>query len=39
MLERLDKVDTPYIPRKPKFQFLDALESGEKILTLKEAFV
>ncbi len=39
MLDRLDKVEPPYIPRKPKFQFLDALESGEKILTFKEAFI
>lgn len=39
MIERLDKIEPPYIPKKPKFQFLDALESWDKILTFKEAFI
>lgn len=39
MLDRLDKVDPPYIPKKPKFQFLDCESTNEKILTFKEAFI
>lgn len=39
MIERTEKIEPPYIPRKPKFQFQDALESSEKVLTFKEVFI
>jgi ATP-binding cassette, subfamily F, member 3 len=39
MIERTEKIEIPYSQRKPKFQFADALESGEKIMVFKEAFI
>ncbi|NUJ97622.1 ABC-F family ATP-binding cassette domain-containing protein [Candidatus Gracilibacteria bacterium] len=39
MIERLDKIETPYIPQKPKFQFLYGEDSGDKILNFKGVFI
>lgn len=39
MVEKLERIDPPYIPKKPKFQFLDCESTNEKILTFKEAFI
>lgn len=39
MIERTEKIEPPYIPRKPKFQFQDSLESSEKVLSFKEVFI
>jgi len=39
MIEKMEKVHAPYIPKKPKFQFEFSEESNEKILTFKEVFI
>ena len=39
MIERIEKVEVPYSQKKPKFQFADGEESGEKIIVFKEAFI
>lgn len=39
MIERLDKIETPYIPQKPKFQFLYWEDSWDKILNFKWVFI
>lgn len=39
MIERMEKVDKPYIPRKPKFFFEYTGESPEKLISYKEAFI
>lgn len=39
MIDKMDKVDKPYIPRKPKFFFEYSWESGNKVLHFREAFV
>ena len=36
---KMDRLDKPYIPRKPKFFFEYFWESPEKILSLKEVFI
>lgn len=38
-LNRLEKLDKPYIPQKPNFFFNYLEETNEKIFTLKEAFI
>ena len=39
MLERVEKIEAPYIPKKPKFFFEYVWESPEKILCCKELFI
>lgn len=39
MIEKIDRIEPPYIPRKPKFQFEYLEDSSEKIITLKEVFI
>lgn len=39
MIERMEKVEKPYIPKKPKFFFEYSGESPEKLLSYKEAFI
>lgn len=39
MLDKMEKLEPPYIPKKPKFQFEYIDDSSEKIISLKEAFI
>lgn len=39
MVERMEKVEKPYIPKKPKFLFNYSGESSEKIVSFKESFI
>jgi len=39
MLEKMDKLEKPYIPKRPKFIFNYIWESPEKLLTFKEVFI
>ena len=39
MLDRMDLLERPYIPKKPKFFFGYTGESPEKIISFKEAFI
>jgi len=38
-LDRLEKIDKPYIPKKPRFYFDYTLESNERIFLFKNAFI
>jgi ATPase subunit of ABC transporter with duplicated ATPase domains len=38
-LERLDKLEKPYIPSKPKFYFDYVGDENERILYFKEVFI
>ncbi len=39
MLDKMDKLDKPYIPRKPKFFFTELKDCPEKVLSFKEVFI
>lgn len=39
MLEKMEKVEKPFIPRKPKFFFEYSGENSEKLVAFKEAFI
>jgi len=39
MIERMDKIEKPYIPKKPKFFFNYSWESWKKLLNFREAFI
>ncbi|MDQ7022341.1 MAG: ATP-binding cassette domain-containing protein [Candidatus Gracilibacteria bacterium] len=39
MIGKMEKVDKPYIPRKPKFFFEYSGESGNKVINFREAFI
>jgi len=39
MIDKMDKFEKPYIPKKPKFFFEYTGESPEKLLQYKEAFI
>ena len=39
MIDKMEKVEKPYIPQKPKFLFSYAGESSDKIISFKEAFI
>ncbi len=39
MINKMEKLEKPYIPRKPKFFFEEYKESSEKMLIFKEAFI
>ncbi len=39
MIEKVERIEAPYIPKKPKFQFGYIEDSSEKILTFKEVFI
>ena len=39
MLEKMEKIEKPYIPKKPKFFFTEYEESSEKLLIFKEVFI
>ena len=39
MIEKMEKLEKPYIPQKPQFYFNYTWESSDKILDLKEAFI
>ncbi len=39
MIEKMDKVEKPFIPMKPKFFFEEYKDSSEKMLIFKEAFI
>lgn len=39
MIGKMEKVDKPYIPRKPKFFFEYSGESGNKVINIREAFI
>ncbi len=39
MLEKVEKLEAPYIPKKPKFFFEYTGESPEKVLDFKEVFI
>jgi hypothetical protein len=39
MVEKIEKIDPPYIPKKPKFQFGYIDDASEKIITFKEVFI
>lgn len=39
MIDRMEKVEKPFIPRKPKFFFEYTGESPEKLFSYKEAFI
>ncbi|MCH8518497.1 ATP-binding cassette domain-containing protein [Candidatus Gracilibacteria bacterium] len=39
MLEKMEKVEKPFVPRRPKFFFEYSGESSEKLLSYKEAFI
>ncbi len=38
-LEKMDKLDPPYIPKKPKFFFEYTWETPEKVLSFKDVFI
>ena len=39
MIEKMEKVDKPFIPKKPKFFFDYSGESSDKLVQFKEAFI
>jgi len=39
MIEKMEKIDKPYIPRKPKFFFEYSWESWNKVINFREAFI
>lgn len=39
MIDRMEKLEKPYIPKKPHFLFSYAGESSDKIIDFKEAFI
>ena len=39
MIDKMEKVEKPFIPRKPKFFFEYSWESPEKLISYKEAFI
>ena len=39
MIDKMDKLEKPFIPQKPKFFFEYSGESPEKLLSYKEAFI
>ncbi len=39
MIEKMEKLQKPYIPKKPKFFFEEYKESSEKMLIFKEVFI
>lgn len=39
MLDKMEKIEKPFIPRKPKFFFEYSGESSEKLVSFKEAFI
>lgn len=39
MLDKLEKIEAPYIVKKTKFLFQDAQEVWEKVLTFKQVFI
>lgn len=39
MIDRMEKLEKPFIPRKPKFFFEYSWESPEKLISYKEAFI
>jgi len=39
MIDKMEKLEKPYIPRKPKFFFEEYKESSEKMLIFKEVFI
>ena len=39
MIDKMEKIDKPYIPKKPKFFFNYSGESGNKVLNFREAFI
>lgn len=39
MIDKMDKVSKPYIPKKPKFLFQYSGDSSDKIVSFKEAFI
>lgn len=39
MIDRMDKIERPFIPKKPKFFFEYTGDSPEKLLSYKEAFI
>lgn len=39
MIEKMEKLDKPYIPIKPKFFFEYSWESPDKLISYKEAFI
>lgn len=39
MIDKMEKVDKPFIPRKPKFFFDYSGESSDKLVQFKEAFI
>jgi ATP-binding cassette subfamily F protein 3 len=39
MIEKMERLDKPFIPQKPKFFFEYSWESPEKLISYKEAFI
>lgn len=39
MLDRMDRIDPPYIPKKPRFMFDDSVECPNKVFTFKDVFI
>ncbi len=39
MIDKMEKIEKPYIPRKPKFFFEEYKDSSEKMLIFKEVFI
>ncbi len=39
MIDKMEKLEKPYIPRKPKFFFEYSWECPEKVISVKEAFI
>ena len=39
MIEKMEKIEQPFIPQKPKFFFEEYSESSEKMLSFKEVFI
>jgi hypothetical protein len=39
MIEKMEKLQKPFVPQKPKFFFEYSQESSEKLFSYKEAFI
>ncbi|MDD3302711.1 MAG: ABC-F family ATP-binding cassette domain-containing protein [Candidatus Gracilibacteria bacterium] len=39
MIDKMDKLEPPYIPHKAKFLFQEANDSGNKVLSFKQVFI
>ena len=39
MIDKMEKLEKPFIPHKPKFFFDYSGESSEKLVSYKEAFI